>query len=286
MQFYGVETDTVPTRANRQQQEQQPYHNFDAVPDAPAGPSTKLPSRITPDGEVFDVAAPATLPAGFKFRAQSLDGRTFTATVPEGGVSSGDNFTVAPAPDEVYPSDANGPVGRWRDGVFDCFKDTYFHLPFWSATVCPQLTNGQIMTRMGLNAFGFPTTSNHTFKWIFVFIALYNITLVVVDAVSPLYQYEDTSFVMMNAGAWVRLSLTVSLFLYTVCAVAKVRGHVRWRYSIPSYTACGRLEDFCLSMWCSACTISQMNRHTADYVKYKADCLTDTGLERGGPRLV
>eukprot|EP00587_Corethron_hystrix_P011743 CAMPEP_0113297404 /NCGR_PEP_ID=MMETSP0010_2-20120614/283_1 /TAXON_ID=216773 ORGANISM="Corethron hystrix, Strain 308" /NCGR_SAMPLE_ID=MMETSP0010_2 /ASSEMBLY_ACC=CAM_ASM_000155 /LENGTH=126 /DNA_ID=CAMNT_0000150293 /DNA_START=79 /DNA_END=456 /DNA_ORIENTATION=- /assembly_acc=CAM_ASM_000155 len=83
--------------------------------------SQKLPSRFDDSipplngqrREVFDVVAPATLPPGFKFRAQSLDGRTFTATVPPEGIAAGDSFTVLPMPDEVYPSKSNAPVWHW-----------------------------------------------------------------------------------------------------------------------------------------------------------------------------
>jgi len=66
------------------------------------------------------VVAPATLKEGATFEA-TVDGITFTATVPEGGVGEGDTFEVAyPSKSEVNAFEV--PSGEFRHTLCSCFN--------------------------------------------------------------------------------------------------------------------------------------------------------------------
>ena len=58
---------------------------------------------------------------------------------PEGGVKAGQVFLV-PKP-QGFPSDMKKvrvPVGRWKDGLFDCFKLGAFHPLLWLSFFCSE----------------------------------------------------------------------------------------------------------------------------------------------------
>jgi hypothetical protein len=66
-----------------------------------------------------DVVAPADLPGGYMFEAE-IDNKRFLATVPLGGVKSGETFTSTMR--EIEKKNLGIPSGRWRDGLLDIFK--------------------------------------------------------------------------------------------------------------------------------------------------------------------
>ena len=99
--------------------------------------STRGPLMIDPSLEgvpMVDVVAPADLPGGYHFEAE-IEGRRFLETVPKGGVQKGETFSCYMRDLEKVGSDI--PVGRWRDGLFDCFKFGCCHGVICNALFCP-----------------------------------------------------------------------------------------------------------------------------------------------------
>jgi len=100
-----------------------------------------------------EVAAPSNLPEGYVFDV-TVGGRIIQATVPLGGVEAGQKFCVPLGEDTMSPATqrANIPVGRWRDGLCECFKHGICHA--WCCLIgwCPLLGVGQLLNRMGLDA--------------------------------------------------------------------------------------------------------------------------------------
>jgi len=110
---------------------------------APTEISDDKINPLYPDAEApsvkVHVLAPANLPAGYTFEA-SVNGdpdRTFTAEVPEGGVTEGQTFLAA-LPENYTGERLNIPTGHWKDGLFDCFNYGVCHSSLWCAICCPQ----------------------------------------------------------------------------------------------------------------------------------------------------
>eukprot|EP00586_Coscinodiscus_wailesii_P010249 CAMPEP_0172495836 /NCGR_PEP_ID=MMETSP1066-20121228/78624_1 /TAXON_ID=671091 /ORGANISM="Coscinodiscus wailesii, Strain CCMP2513" /LENGTH=125 /DNA_ID=CAMNT_0013267797 /DNA_START=52 /DNA_END=426 /DNA_ORIENTATION=+ len=104
------------------------------------------------DDTLVTVHAPSDLSEGYTFDAVIND-TTFTVTVPPGGVKEGQSIQVpftAPSSNTASPLFVV-PEGKWRDGLFDCFKHGFCEpmccLSFW----CGGIGQGQIMQRMKLN---------------------------------------------------------------------------------------------------------------------------------------
>ena len=83
----------------------------------------------------------------------------------------------------------------------------------------------------------------------------------------------------------VRESLTLLYSIFILVIMTRVRAHIRQKYQIPEQS-CNGCEDFCCSLWCSACTVCQMARHTADYKAHPASMCSDTGLDASAPEVV
>jgi hypothetical protein len=99
--------------------------------------AVRAPLMLDPSLErvpMVDVVAPADLPGGYHFEAE-IEGRRFLATVPAGGVQKGETFSCYMRDLEKVGSDI--PVGRWRDGLFDCCRIGCCHPVIWNGLLCP-----------------------------------------------------------------------------------------------------------------------------------------------------
>jgi hypothetical protein len=99
--------------------------------------AVRAPLMLDPSLErvpMVDVVAPADLPGGYHFEAE-IEGRRFLATVPAGGVQKGETFSCYMRDLEKVGSDI--PVGRWRDGLFDCCRIGWCHPVIWNGLLCP-----------------------------------------------------------------------------------------------------------------------------------------------------
>jgi len=103
---------------------------------------------------MMEVIAPANLPEGYTFQVEVPSSsnnatdtennsiRTFTVTVPKGGIEEGQSFSV-PLPggsdaldDSMIRPRVSIPVGHWRDGVLDICKYGPFHPLLWNSFCC------------------------------------------------------------------------------------------------------------------------------------------------------
>jgi len=117
---------------------------------------------------MIQVKAPATLPEGYKLDVQ-VGQKTFTVTIPPGGVQEGQTFQVPlPGGSSSSISDFSGavarvsvPVGQWRDGICDCCAQGICHPLIWNAYCCPSIAVAQVMTRMKLSLLGRPINMRH-----------------------------------------------------------------------------------------------------------------------------
>jgi hypothetical protein len=112
---------------------------------------------------LMEVTAPASLPEGYEFTVllgPLHNNRPYQVKVPPGGVEAGQKFTFpAPLPPPkarvvVTPGGGGGihgagshtaqtlsiPVGKFRDGLFDCFTYGACHASWWTSCICPLCT--------------------------------------------------------------------------------------------------------------------------------------------------
>ena len=166
---------------------------------------------------------------------------------------------------------------------------------------CKPLALGQVLSRMKLDWSGSPLSGRvavmSAFKVMLLTFIVYNLidlTLyyITYPYVTAQYNAETEVYTMPDdVPSWVapldttRESLSLLYSIFVLIVMIRTRSHIRNKYQIPEQT-CSGCEDCCCSFWCSACTICQMARHTADYKTYKASCCSETGLEPMAPDVV
>lgn len=276
------------------------YEPVAAVPVEGGDVDYGLDKAITITGQPYlEVVAPATLPEGYTFEAQS-NGHAFTVTVPVGGVEEGQKFTVP------FPTGATGSsgaavphasvhVGFWKDGLCDCCVHGCFHPVLWNACCCPGILIGQVMQRLKLtwlaNKGGTPTQTASTFKRLFfitIFMLLLNWVISWLPWMAPSVFYKDANGLPSGPYFYVSIAEQVidgAFTLFILILVCKTRMHIRKRYNIAE-KYCHGCEDCCCAYWCTCCTVAQMARHTGDYDTYAARCCTKTGMSSNAPSIV
>jgi Cys-rich protein (TIGR01571 family) len=167
-------------------------------------------------------------------------------------------------------------MGRWRDGIFDCFTFGCCHAHCCWACWFQPCALGQVRTRMKLNpsagiilAIRVLFVAHMVITWILIFLRTRE---------HPHYNWRVDLVVVQYI---ILFGMVAILFIYA----ALTRAYIRRKYRIPE-GRCGPCDDFCCSFWCGACSVSQMARHTADYARYPAACCTETGLLDGAPEVV
>lgn len=249
-----------------------------------SGPASRPMGKPT-----VSVVAPETLPAGFTFEAR-LGDRVFMATVPEGGVAKGEVFcsVIGDIDSELDRAsvrvrtllDMGGPQERWRDELFDCFSEGFFHPQICNSMFCPQVALTQIMARMQMTANGERgITLNSRFRvkqavWLTVGV----ITIHLMYAI-PIFIRAPQNFNLYAVSSIPLMVMDLGILIYFWFLMARTRRAMREEYDIPEihcrWLGC---EDACLAVACTTCTLSQMGRHSADYTTYRAMCCSDTGL--------
>jgi len=209
------------------------------------------------------IIAPQDMEEGFQFDAQ-VDGKTFTVTVPAGGVREGEEFkTIAPFAAEEEPN-------SFRFGLFESFKCAP---QFLMGCLCSGVLLGQLLQRLKMSFYGVKTNDD---------------------------QHENSCMIMTVAyGIAVLLGLILAIatgagfmimyvyLLYLVIVLTLTRLHMRNLYSIPGQAFGDTpMDDFCYSFWCTCCTLVQMSRHTHDEKIYGYRYDTKTGLPEGAPGIV
>merc|ERR1740136_97614 len=247
--------------------------------DMNVNPTSGQPSsKPTTTYPVVEVVAPENLNAGYTFDAM-VGGRVLTVVVPRKGVVKGQVFEAqTQAPMDESPEFLSVPQGFWKDGFFDFCRLGPMHPSIVLAVCCPLLALGQITTRLGLKWNGEPTSEPKQIKLTFLIFLFLTV-------------------LRMFLSSWYILIYST----YVVLIVARVRSHMRKRYSLPPTVhrilphdnpRCGFsedryvVEDYCLPLVCSPCTISQMGRHTAMYETYEGAYFSSTGLPPHVPLMV
>ncbi|KAG7352040.1 PLAC8 family domain containing protein [Nitzschia inconspicua] len=232
---------------------------------------------------MVDVVAPADLPGGYQFEAE-IDNKHFLATVPAGGVSKGQTFTCHMR--EMKETDI--PVGRWRDGFFDCFRYGFTHPMLLNSLLCPLLALSQVESRLGLDVMGRQASPDTPKEGIWstrgmmisvlVFWACLN-TMIISGFEYKLHNYvspspaDIISLVLVNGG----------LIFFAVNATVNTRAFLREKYRIGDDEKKSRARDIVSAIFCMPLSIAQMGRHTTSYTDYQGACCNDTGLAQPQP---
>lgn len=254
-----------------------------------AASSAASSSSLGASINMVKVIAPATLPGGAVFEAY-VDGIKFNATVPEGGIGEGDDFTVPyPTPPATIAEDplmvAGGgadtkvatafevPTGHWRNGLYDCFDACC--CPCLLGAFCFPILLGQIMQRMKMNFFGCANTDGGQPP---ICITYTIITLV----------FFVLGSILLSIGGRLGYIIWALWGWYMLIVFTCARITFRQRYNLPTTCYCGDscLDDCCSVYWCSCCTAIQMARHTHDETKYPYDLASPIGLASNAPEIV
>jgi Cys-rich protein (TIGR01571 family) len=192
--------------------------------------------------------------------------------------------------------DHNIPIGKWRDGVFDCCCNPNPDLARGHSLVltlswfCFPIALGQVMTRLHLDWLGSSMTipsSCSTFKILvvscFLWLAMDN-GLSIITETYTYTQLDEDLYTTTPVPYWavvlngIRRSITYAYGLYLLIVMIRARSYLRSKYAIPEQYCTG-CEDCCCSFWCHCCVVAQMARHLNDYEHNEASCCTDTGLD-------
>mmetsp|Transcript_17379 Transcript_17379/g.42223 ORF Transcript_17379/g.42223 Transcript_17379/m.42223 type:complete len:249 (-) Transcript_17379:1579-2325(-) len=224
------------------------------------------------------VKAPATLPAGYTFEALINDdpARPFICEVPAGGVEEGELFRT-PLPSSAASSPRLvAPVGKWKDGLFDCFSLGVCHPSLCCAFFCSKISMAQIMTRMSLTWLGEPAgqkiATQNTFKVVVLLFVSYMIYSTSLEIASLDYNPSTVPIEILV----LKIVGSVLFGVWSLYSLCKMRQSVRMQYQIPEERCVG-CEDLCCSFFCTCCTLAQMARHTGEYETYPAVCCSTTG---------
>lgn len=249
-----------------------------------------LSQGAVPD-KMIRVIAPTNLPAGYQLEVEtdSNPPTNFTATVPFGGVQSGDVFLTAPPPGYSPPGpQMDAPIGRWKDGLCDFFAYGLCHAHACTAIFCTELAMGQVMHRMRLTWLGGLVDSHsrvNTFKTVLALIICYH----VYDGALGSYLYynevEGQQDPTISFIRFLKDTGALMFLVWTIYALCKTRQHVRDTYSIPE-SNCRGCEDCMCATFCACCTVAQISRHTGDYERNPSLWCTDNGLSPTAPMVV
>ncbi|GKY98761.1 hypothetical protein MPSEU_000832400 [Mayamaea pseudoterrestris] len=256
------------------------------------------------DSQFIRVVAPATLEQGYTFDVM-LHGEAFTVTVPEGGVTKGEEFEI-PYPtlsteetvtgqawtdDDVANDDGSidkEPIqheqhineettsstklvaGRWRHSLCSCC-DVFTQATFWLGLCCTPVLMAQLVTRLKLDWQGRSNASREEVSLSFNKIMLSFIAVLMLGYIPVVGLFIIVAY----------------LILIITCVGRNVRGSMRRKYNIRSSTCCCEPLDDCLCMClCGGCSTIQMARHTHNDKEYPGYCCTTTGLEQDAPEVV
>ena len=208
----------------------------------------------------------------------------FLLQQPAGGVMKGQTLTVALSESHLVEE-----RGKWKDGLFSCFRFGLFHPHVWVAWLCPQILLGQILQRMNMSWLAADSSITKSpiqslMRRIFILLLL----LSVYDALMapPLVEItiNEHGDVVLHQTLQHRryqifyMLMSLPMTIYGFWIVVKLRAAIRARYGIPTGKL-GRLEDCCYVFCCNCCVMSQLARQTADYEDEPADWCSTNGLK-------
>jgi Cys-rich protein (TIGR01571 family) len=191
---------------------------------------------------------------------------------------------LAPLPANYVGSRLSAPTGKWKDGLFDCFSEGYFHPSLWCSLCCTQLAMAQVISRMQLTWTGEPGSfysSSRAFPAILLLVASY-------FSYSMALELAALPYSVLNVPPYIaglRFGGNFLFMFWSIYALCRTRENVRARYQIKE-ERCQGCEDLCCAMWCGCCTTAQMMRHTGEYEVYPGVCCSRTGHPPGTPLVI
>jgi len=183
------------------------------------------------------------------------------------------------------------PTGYWKDGLLGCCNHGPLHPVLCCPLLCVQIATAQVMQRMKLTWLArsdqpekIYNRTTRTVVYLVFFVFAIDLML------SNLFHHlgdDDTSSssTLLKSVQIVDAFFGLIFFGYTIFIVTKARFYMRRVFDIPE-KRCHGCEDFCVSFWCTCCTVSQMTRHTADYSSDNGDYCSSTGLAQGDVEVV
>jgi len=216
------------------------------------------------------VEAPAALAEGYKFLA-TYRGRLFSITVPPGGVQQGQKIEfLAPVEERADESTTStfiaAATGRWKDGLFGCFNNGICSAHLWCALCCRACALGQIMQRLGLSCMANPVPeekAKRTFITVFFIFLSQNLFSFYPVGAPPIVDEEGNFQMITIFLATLQPFISILLLIWCILALTKTRAHVRANDNIPE-EQCHGCEDLCCALFCSCCTVAQLDRHTEE----------------------
>lgn len=226
------------------------------------------------------VVAPATLKANSTFEA-TVDGITFTVTVPEYGADEGESLTV---PYPAAPEDANlkkysAPTVKFRSGLYSCCQT--FGSVFFMAWLCTPCVIGQVIERINLGWGGCPriyangNPDKRPSPPICMCFAAVSLLLLVIS-VAALVMNVPYGFIFLGIWAWYMMAVTT-------CTRYNMRKKFRIEGSCCGNGCCG---DCFAAYFCPCCSVHQMITHTHNQEEYPYSWRTRTGLRPDAPVIV
>mmetsp|Transcript_14717 Transcript_14717/g.27948 ORF Transcript_14717/g.27948 Transcript_14717/m.27948 type:complete len:345 (-) Transcript_14717:177-1211(-) len=280
--------------------------------------STGLTFNTTSSTKTVELVSPANLPAGYQFVARVgeeqvvvevfkpvVTGQRFQAMVVRKNTKSKRKLLAQPGHFIPY--------GRWRDGLMNLFRFGVCHPVFCLACWCSPLLLAQVMSRVGLDLWGKPTTDGElpvknvggedqnnekkpqwsVFRWLStIFVIHFVLVETILSAVVMIQIHARREGRISEVPAWAFMLLAIratcrsALLLYVLVASYRTRLAIRTRYGIPEQHLEYGVEDVAVTLACHPCSVAQMARHTADYDTYDAMCCTTTGLSSYAPSWV
>jgi Cys-rich protein (TIGR01571 family) len=253
-----------------------------------------------PANAMIRVVAPATLEEDYTFDVL-IEGKTYTVTVPKGGVVENEEFEI-PHPnyccqdsddyeedddddddekdkeegmtmkptqseEEEQVDEFGAPLGRWRSSLCACC-DVVTQATFWMGFCCTPVLVAQLLTRLGLSWKG-RMDSREEVSLSFNKIVLSFIVVLVLGNIP-------------FAGSFFVLVYCIGVLLWTG---RNLRATMRKRYKIPPKLP-ARIDDCACMLFCGCCSVIQMARHTHNDKDYPGSCCTTTGLDLDAPQIV
>ena len=198
---------------------------------------------------------------------------------PAGGIQMGQTLRVP-----LLESRTLKYKGKWKDGIFSCFRLGLCHPTVCNAWACPQILLGQILTRMKMSWLTTPSVgrSPSAVRKCFALLVLVSVHDMLVapppiqlsgDSTGEVFLRQSNLQTLYQA---IYVLLSVISTIYGVLVVVKLRAAVRLKYGIPTGRL-GRLEDLVYVFCCNCCVMAQLARQTADYDSNPAMCCSPTG---------
>lgn len=191
---------------------------------------------------------------------------------------------------------ASIPVGHWRDSLWSLCMYGPLHCTVLNSCCCVPVAAGQLMTRLQLNHWGYPTTKEYTGAFqrlLYLVVSFWIVRTFLLIIIALLDPNTETDEWVEPGWAYHIFAIFDSLLAYiyfgfSVLLLRNIRVHVRSKYAIPESGDCpvSGCEDCCCSLACPCLVAAQMMRHTADYEIYGGRCCTENGLVATAPSIV